>query len=131
MEQLPKLNYCGCKRNTGRCANVAVFKVKLRSKKNDSITAQTDYAYRCELHRQKGTTNKKIVETEAFDQSYALQKINNFLKSLIGKTIQSTVHSAQGLQVKYLKENGAVMCFQSITKTWKYVYYNQVILLNN
>jgi len=131
MEKLPNLIYCGCKNsNTGHCASVASYHVKLRTRKNDSDTAETVWSYRCEAHKQSGTNKKKIVECNNLDQSISLQIINNFLKSLIGKKIQATVHSAKALEVKYMKENGAVMCFQPITKKWKYVYYNQVIIRN-
>jgi hypothetical protein len=129
-EKLPKLNYCGCKSsNTSHCAKVAVYKVKLITKKNDSENGEIALSYRCEEHKNKGTNSKKVIELNPFDQTDVLRKINDFLRSLIGTTIQAKVHTAKELQVKYLKENGAVMCFQPITKKWKYVYYNQIILI--
>lgn len=127
LAKIQKLNYCQCKHsNNGHCSSVATYQVKLRSRKNDHVTATTEWSYRCEEHKNTGTNGRKIIEANPFDQSYALQKINEFLKSLIGRNIKSTYHSARWLEVKYLKNNGAVMCFQPITKKWKYVYYNQI-----
>jgi hypothetical protein len=129
MEKLPKIKYCGCKHsNNGHCQNIATYLVKLRTRGNESPNAETVSGFRCSEHQLSGTNGKKVIEVYSLDQSSALQKINEFLKSLIGTKIRATVHSAKELEVKYLKENGAVMCFQPITKKWKYVYYHQVIL---
>ncbi len=128
MEQLPILHYCTCKSVASTCSNIATYRVKLQSKKNDSPDAEIFYSYRCEEHKHKGTTNKKVIESISLDQSDSLRKIFSFLRSLVGTTIQSKAHTAKELEVKYLKENGGVMCFQPITKKWKYVYYNQIIL---
>lgn len=128
MEPLPKLHYCACKSGMTTCANVAAYRIKLQSKKNDSPDAETAYSYRCEEHKTRGTTNKKVIESNPLDQSESLRTIFSFLRSLVGTTIQSKAHTAKELEVKYLKENAGVMCFQPITKKWKYVYYNQIIL---
>lgn len=123
------LVYCKHKSsNTSSCGNVATRRVKLCRRKCDA-PADGEAAvtsYRCEHHAAAGTGGYRIFESEAFDQSAALRKVNNFLDSLIGKTIQSTVHTAKGLVVKYKKPNGGVMCFQPVTEKWKFVYYHQV-----
>ncbi len=127
MNDLPKLKYC-CHSvgQTGSCANVAKYHVKLCPRKDKPEAVKISSSYRCEEHKASGTTGKKVFETTPFDQTNELLEINNYLKSLIGKTIKSKVHTANGLEVKYIKDNGAIMCFQPITKKWKYVYYNQI-----
>lgn len=123
------LIYCKHKSgNTGTCANVATRQVKLCSRKEELSDVHLKYenSYRCEDHKISGTVGRKVFESLEFDQSFSLQKVNNFLNSIIGKTIKSKMHTAKGLEVKYKKENGGVMCFQPITKKWKFVYYNQI-----
>ena len=122
------LKYCGCKSsNTSSCSNIATYQVTLRKRKEfDKNPMELQYDYRCEEHKNKGTTSKKIHEANEFDQGFSLQKINDFLKTLIGKNIHSKFHTARELRVKYLKENGGVMCFQEHSKKWKYVFYNQI-----
>ena len=125
--QRPK--YC-CHKigNTGTCSKFATRQVKLCSRKEelDAVHLKVEWSYRCEEHKQSGTVGRKVFESNEFDQSYAIQKVNEFLNSIIGKVIKCKVHTAKGLEVRYRKDNGGVMCFQPITKKWKYVYYNQI-----
>lgn len=122
------LKYCGCGiGNSGSCANLATFKVSLERrtiKKLENKNSKTDY--RCEKHKISGSTSFKVVVSEPFEQKEKHQLVNEFLTSLIGKNIHSRFHTAIQLRVKYLKENGGVMCFQEHSKKWKYVYYNQI-----
>jgi hypothetical protein len=121
--------YC-CKKigNTGRCSQFATWKVKLcsRTEQLDTLHLKYEMSYRCDEHKQSGTVNRKVFETRAFDQSYAIDKVNKFLNSIIGKIVKCKVHTAKGLEVKYRKDNGGVMCFHPITKKWKFVYYDQI-----
>ncbi len=120
---LPSLKYCSCKMsNTGTCAKLATHKTKLKSEN----TGIESFVWRCDEHTQKSTANKKYVGYELFDQSEAHRKVNEYLTSLIGKRIKSKMHTARELEVKYLKDNGGVMCFQPHSKKWKYVYYHQI-----
>ncbi len=126
---IEKLYYCDKKTgNTCKCSNIATRQVKLKNKaEKDRITAQQEWQYRCEKHAATPTVNKVVVESNPFDQSYSLTKINRFLHSLIGKNIVSKVHTARQLIVKYVKPNsGGVMCFQEHSKKWKFVYYEQI-----
>lgn len=128
MEGLPKLKYCKCKSGNGSFSKIATHEVKLRSRKDDpeSIPIKGELSYRCQLHSLKGTTGKRVFESIPFDQTLELQEVNDYLKSLIGKKIESRVHTAKELEVKYLKDNGGVMCLQPITKKWKFVYHDQI-----
>jgi hypothetical protein len=121
----PTLKYCQCKTGTGHCSNIATFKVKLGPKK---LTDKPKFinAYRCTKHIDKGTVSKKVVEKAECNQVNDLEQINTYLRSLIGKKIRSRFHHNQVIEVKYLKDNGAVMGFQPVTKKWKYIYYNQI-----
>ncbi len=127
---IPKLNYCNCNlSNTSTCSNLAKYKVKLhRRKEVGDVHLQFDTAFRCEEHKLTGTTGKKVFESIPYEQEIALKQVNDYLKSLIGKMIKSKVHTAKQLEVKYLKDNGGIMCLQPITKKWKFVYYNQIII---
>ena len=127
LANIQKLYYCDCGGKNSTCSEVATHQVKL-SKKDDSLLIPTKvwWEYRCDEHINKGTKSKRVYETSELDQSYTLQKVNAFLKSLIGKSIKSSMHTAKGLEVKYLKSNGGVMCYQPISKKWKFVYYEQI-----
>lgn len=126
---IQKLHYC-CKKggDTCKCANIATRQVKLKNKaERDSSTAKQEWQYRCEKHATTPTVNKVVVESNPIDQSYFLQKINQYLNSLIGKNIKSKMHTARQLRVKYVKPNtGGVMCFQEHSNKWKFVYYEQI-----
>src|SRR5688572_15942851 len=115
------LIYCKNKiGNRSTCANVATNQVKLCSRKENLEDTHLKYemSYRCEEHKYSGTVGRKVFESTDFDQSFSLQKVNNFLDSIIGKTIKSKEHTAKGLEVKYKKSNGGVLCLQPITKKW-------------
>jgi hypothetical protein len=124
------LRYCG--KNSGNfkatCSNIATWQVKLchKNEKGKDFHLKVKYDYRCDEHKHSSTSDYMVFDTSPFDQGYALQKINDFLKSIIGKKIHSKFHTARELEVRYLKSNGGIMCFQPITKKWKYVYYNQI-----
>jgi len=127
MEKLPKIHKCEC--NHGqlmKCANVAKYSVVLRTRSNEGENAQKVNSYRCENHKNKGTTNRKVIEQTPLNQDDNLKIVYSFLRSLVGKTISSSYHTAKELEVKYVKENCAVMCLQPITKKYKLVYYNQI-----
>ncbi|MHC0442350.1 hypothetical protein [Flavobacterium sp. 3-210] len=115
------LKYCG-----NSCAHLAKYKITLEAKVLTPKSEKPKTAYRCEDHKNKGTNGKKITNQVPFDQSEKLLKVNEFLQSLVGRNIHSRFHTARHLRVKYLKENGGVMCFQEHSKKWKYVYYNQI-----
>jgi hypothetical protein len=126
---IQKLHYCDKKSgNTCNCPNIATRQVKLKNKAfKDNPSATQEWQYRCEEHATTPTVNKVVVETNPFDQSYSLTKINEFLYSLIGKSIKSKIHTSKQLLVKYVKPNtGGVMCFQEKTKKFKFVYYEQI-----
>lgn len=124
--EMKGLIYCKHKRsNTGHCSNLAVWEVTLSNRGNED-SGKTTLSHRCDAHKNAGTTGKKVIEVNGLDQGEAIQKVNTFLHSLIGKRIKASVHTARELEVKYLKDNGGVMCLQPITKKWKYVYYNQI-----
>jgi len=114
------LKYCG-----NNCANIAIYKVNL-VKRGISENSKITFGYRCENHKLKGSCDKKVLDYLPYNQSEKLNIINEFLKTLINKNIHSNFHTAKELKVKYLKENGGVMCFQEYSKKWKYVYYNQI-----
>ena len=121
-----KLKYCDTKNsNTSHCANIAKYKVVLISRKNDT-NGERRNELRCEEHKNTGTNKKKVIECVLHEQQETVNKINTFLKSLIGKNIKSRFHTARQLRVKYLKDNCAVMCYQEHSKKWKYVYYEQI-----
>ena len=129
LANIQKLHYCGKKLgNMCTCSNIATRQVKLRKKSEiDKITAEQEWQYRCEEHAKTPTVNKSVFESNEFDQSYALTKINIFLNSLIGKNIVSKAHTARQLNVRYVKLNtGGVMCYQEHSKQWKFVYYHQI-----
>jgi hypothetical protein len=129
LPNIQQLHYCQKKTgHTGTCSNIATRQVKLKTKKNkESPTAETEWQYRCEEHALTATSGKCVIESNLLDQSYALTKINEYLKTLIGKNIISKWHNVRELRVKYLKPNtGGVMCFEEYSKQWKFVYYNQI-----
>jgi hypothetical protein len=132
MEGVPKLKYCD--KRSGHsigCAQVATFQIWLCGKgDNHVIKVHKVGGYRCDAHKNSSTVGRKVCEAHPFDQSYQLQKVNEFLRSLIGKMIQSKWHTAKELEVKYLKENGGVMCLQPITKKWKFVYCHEIKAIN-
>lgn len=70
----------------------------------------------------------KIESIEEVDQSKNVEEINTYLRTLIGKNIRSTRDRAKALVPQYLGKNCAIMCLQPITRAYKYVYYNQIIL---
>lgn len=118
--------YCKKKlSNTARCSNIATQQVTLGFLNKDG-EYRFEISHRCDTHKHTGTVNGKVTDIVSIDQSNNLKKINNFLDSIIGKTIRSKVHTAKQLIVKYRKSNGGIMCLQPITKKWKYVYYNQI-----
>jgi len=128
---IPKLKYCDKRIGNGKahCSCVATYQVKLCSKgDNDIIKIKSELGYRCNEHKTSSTVNKKVYEYHTLDQSYELQKVNEFLRSLLGKLINSKWQRESGLEVKYLKENGGVMCQHHITKKWKYVYSHEIVL---
>ncbi len=132
LASIQKLKYCGVNIGSCTCANVAIYQVDLISRKETSTNITTQYSdYRCEKHKLKGTTGKKIFKCNQLDQSLTLGVINRFLNSIIGKNISSSAHTAKELEVKYLKENGGVMCYQNYSKKWKFVYYNQIEAVMN
>lgn len=114
--------------NTGTCSCVATRQVKLCDKESvgRAVKIKERWEYRCEEHATTGTVNYVVYESNPLDQSWNLQKVNQWLRQFIGKEIKSKVHTAKGLIVKYLKDNGGVMCFQPVTKKYKFVYYNQI-----
>lgn len=120
------LFYCKHKMsNTSTCAHLATHKVTYVSKKNPDIIISNN-AHRCYLHKLKATANKKAIRAEPFDQSENIANVNAYLTSLIGKKIKSSAHTARELTVVFLKGNGGIMCYQSHSKKWKFVYYNQI-----
>ncbi len=124
---LPKLKYCDTKlSDISGCGSLAAYKVKLASRKNESETTETVSAYRCEHHKGTGTNSKKVIELIPFDQFANIRQVNEFMRSIVGKEIVSKFHSANGLKVIYLKDNGGIMCQQPITKKWKFVYSHQI-----
>lgn len=129
LANIQKLHYCDCRSGyKTTCSNVATWQVRMCSKKEKDLEIHLKqiWEHRCDKHKTKSTASKIVYKADPFDQGYALQMINNFLKTIIGKRIHSKFHTARELEVKYLKPNGAVMCFQPITKKWKFVYYNQI-----
>lgn len=126
---IQKLSYCGCKLgNNSKCGNIATHSVKLCKRGIDvnGVILSTMYDTRCEIHKEKGTVSMKVFEVKEYDQSCSIQMVNNFLKTLIGKLIKSSVHTARELEVKFIKDNCAVMCYQNNSKKWKFVYYDQI-----
>ncbi len=121
------LKYCQTKHsNTGHCAGVAAYNVVLISRKNDT-NGEKRNELRCEEHKGAGTNKKKVIECTPHEQQELVKKINAFLKSIVGKNIHATAHTAPQLRVKYVKElHCAVMCFQEHSNQWKYVYYHQI-----
>jgi hypothetical protein len=123
MEKLPVIQFCCNKTsNTSRCSSLATHQVELKSKKNETIST----SFRCDAHKQTGTNGKTVVGAVPFDQQEKVNTVFAYLRTLVGRRIKSSWHSAKELEVKYLKDNCGVMCFQPITKKWKYVYYNQI-----
>lgn len=125
---IQKLNYCGCKfGNKSTCGNIATYQVSLCKRGIDTskpVLSQI-YDYRCETHKLKGTVSTKVFDLSELDQSSTVQMIKNFLIGLVGKNIISSFHTARQLQVKYVKDTG-IMCFQPISRKWKFVYYEQI-----
>lgn len=128
LANVQKLHYCDKKSsNTCTCGNIATWQVDMCGKLNDSeIKLTSESHYRCDEHKNSGTVNRKVYSQLKFDQSFAITKINEFLKSLIGKSIHSTAHTARELEVKFLKDNCGVMCYQPYSKKWKFTYYHQI-----
>lgn len=127
LAKIQKLYYCQHGNKNSHCSNIATHQVRLRSKKDKSIIVmKSEWQYRCDNHKNTGTKTKRVYQIDDLDQSYTLKKINDFLISLIGKRIKSNAHTARELEVKYLKSNGGVMCYQSHSKKWKFVYYEQI-----
>lgn len=139
LANIQRLKYCG--KLTGMsssCPNVATKQVKLCNKKDlqKFIKLKYEMDYRCDEHEKTGTVSKSVYEIRDLDQCFELQIINNFLKTILGKKIISSYHrNSKGkhteLTVKYLKENGAVMCFDERRKSWEYVYYHQIKMILN
>lgn len=132
--QAQPLYYCKNRMsNHSTCPNVATRRVKLCSRKEelDANHLKVEWSHRCEEHKQTGTVGKKVFESMEFDQCFALQKVNDFLNSIIGKTITGGLHKERGLIVKYKKPNGGVMCFKLRTKEWKFVYHHQIKEINS
>lgn len=124
---IQKLYYCQHGNKNSHCSNVATHQIKLRSKKDtNKIPTKARWETRCDEHKNTGTKRWSVYEINELDQDFELQRTNEFLKSLIGKRIKSSVHTARELEVKYLKSNGAVMCYQNHSKKWKFVYYEQI-----
>lgn len=125
---MEQLKYC--QRKYGEhytCSNLAVYIVKLvwRNRKCTDKIKDT-VQYRCEKCKNHGTVGKKVVEQKPFDQSKELETVNIYLRSLVGRRINSSRHGASRLEVKYLKPNGGVMCFDDYSKKWQFVYYHQI-----
>ncbi len=128
LANIQPLRYCQKRLgNTGTCSHVATYITDLCPKgEKESPIARQEQNYRCEEHKDSTTVSKEVYRVKEFDQSFTLHKINQFLKSIVGKNIKSSAHTARELEVKYLKDNGAVMCYQNHSKQWKYVYYHQI-----
>ncbi len=120
MKKLPNIKYCQKnKSNHSSCSHLATQIVTLVSEVSQRIE------YRCDSCK-GGTTKMKVQSIEPFNQDENIRAVNSFLRLLIGKSIKSKAHTAKALQVQYMKDNCGVMCFQPITKKYKYVYYNQI-----
>ncbi len=120
-----KLQYCQIKHGTGQCSNLATH-ICCLIRKDGKQENNVQEGYRCEEHKNNGTKSLKVKNILNFDQTIELKRVNEFLKSLIGKNIKSNFHSARYLEARYLKPNGAIMCYQNHSRKWKYVYYNQI-----
>ena len=114
-----KLKYCGC-----HCGQVATMQITLVNKKDEN---KKRYDYRCDKHSRKGTKTYRVVNIDEFDQSWKLQKINEWLETLVGKKIMSSFHNVKTpFEVKYQKkEIGGLMCLSKYNH-WKLVYAEQI-----
>ncbi len=121
------LKYCA--KRTGdfaKCANVATWQVRLCNKSDiDKNVRKELLENRCDKHKLSSTSCKKVFQVDELDQCFALQKVNDVLKFVIGKTITSTRFKGK-LTAKYKKDNGGVMCFDELKDRWVYVYYYQI-----
>jgi hypothetical protein len=126
---LQKLYYCDKKLgDRSKCSNIATRQVVLKNKsEKDNIIATQEWQHRCEEHSKTSTVTKCVVKSMPLDQSYSLCSINNFLKTLIGKSVLSKWHHLDPLKVEYVKPNtGGVMCKNEKNGKWKFVYYHQI-----
>lgn len=129
--KLPTLIYCRKKiGNHATCGKIATHCVTMQNKKENVISKRQINVHRCDAHIKSSTSTKQVVSTMPIDQSKELYSINKFLYTIIGKRISSTFHTAKYLTVKYVKENGGVMCFQEVTKKWKFVYFRQISIIH-
>lgn len=125
--QIQIVRCCKKMSNTGKCPFPAKHKVKMIGKKTQHITGPY---FRCDTHKETGTMKKFVAAFFPLDQKETIDQANEFMKTLVGKEIRATVHTAKQLIVKYVKpEICAVMCLQPITKKYKLVYFQQIILL--
>ena len=122
---LPNIAYCKYMIGDIGCGRLAQYRVQLY--KRPGVPSIIKTSQRCEQHKLKGGKKWKVFDSQPLIQSDAIKTVMGFLRSIVGREIVSSFHTARSLEVKYVKENCGVMCWQPISKKWKFVYCNQIV----
>lgn len=119
--------YCSKKTgNSSHCSELAVYNGKFISKDNP-IDGKVKWYPRCKEHRTTSTAKKVWVEDKVIDQSLVVSQTLGKLRDYIGKPVHSSFHRQNGLTLigVYIKALG-IMCQNTKTKKWLYVYSHQI-----